>query len=368
MQVLDDEEEGTLLRAVPPPGEEGFLGLRLLPLRGEGERRIALGQRQREQGREQGHGLGKRIPVLGQERLQLAQLLGRRLLRKPPQQALQVRDHRIQRALLVIGRAAPLHAVMPLAFHAFLDDLDEARLADAGLAAKHDHVSLAILHTGPAFQEQRELPVAAHQGGDAAARGAPEAALGIMLAHDAEHLDRGGHALDRVRPQFLTGESSLDQAPGGGADHDRVGRGEALEPGGHVRRVAQRQPFLATATAHRAHDHQAGMDAHPDRQLDPALGHEALVQPSHGLHHAEGGAHGALAIVLVRLRVAEVDEQAVAEVLGDVPLEALDHLGAHALVCAYHLAQFLRIQAGGEGGRADQVAEEHGEVAPFRLR
>ncbi len=46
------------------------------------------------------------------------------------------------------------------------------------------------------------------------------------------------------------------------------------------------------------------------------------------LDQLQPGAHRPLGIVLVRLRPAEVGEHAVAHVLGDVAVEAADHLGA----------------------------------------
>ena len=59
----------------------------------------------------------------------------------------------------------------------------------------------------------------------------------------------------------------------------------------------------------------------------------------------------------MRSWVAEVDQDAIAEVLGHMSLEALDSCGNARLVCVHHFAQVLRIEAGGELGRTDQVAE-----------
>ena len=51
-----------------------------------------------------------------------------------------------------------------------------------------------------------------------------------------------------------------------------------------------------------------------------------------------------LRVVLVGLGIAEVDQQPVAQVLGDVPLEAADDLGAGLLVGPHRLAQALRTE------------------------
>jgi hypothetical protein len=65
----------------------------------------------------------------------------------------------------------------------------------------------------------------------------------------------------------------------------------------------------------------------------------------------------------VRLRVAEVDHHPVAEVLGDVSVEALGSGDADPAILADDLAQLLGVDALRQLGRADEVAEHHGELA-----
>ena len=50
-------------------------------------------------------------------------------------------------------------------------------------------------------------------------------------------------------------------------------------------------------------------------------------KPGHRLDERQPGAHRALGIVLVRLRIAEIDEDAVAHVLGDEAAEAVTVFG-----------------------------------------
>jgi hypothetical protein len=59
--------------------------------------------------------------------------------------------------------------------------------------------------------------------------------------------------------------------------------------------------------------------------------------------------------------------EAVAEVLGDVAVEAADHLGAGGLVRADDIAEILRIQARRESGRVGEVAEHDRELAALGL-
>jgi hypothetical protein len=69
----------------------------------------------------------------------------------------------------------------------------------------------------------------------------------------------------------------------------------------------------------------------------------------------------------VRARPAEIGQDAVAQELGNVPLEPADDLGAGSVIGAHDLAQVLRIQARRQLGRADQVAKQNGELAAFGL-
>ena len=62
------------------------------------------------------------------------------------------------------------------------------------------------------------------------------------------------------------------------------------------------------------------------------------------------------------LWVAEVDQYAVAHVLGYEPAEAVHGLGDAFLIGRNDLAQVLRVHAGGERRRADQVGEHHRDL------
>jgi hypothetical protein len=69
----------------------------------------------------------------------------------------------------------------------------------------------------------------------------------------------------------------------------------------------------------------------------------------------------------MRQGVAEVDEQAIAEILGDMSLKAGDHLGADLLIGPHHCTEIFRVELAGESGRVHQVTEQDGELAAFRL-
>src|SRR5215831_3753566 len=72
-------------------------------------------------------------------------------------------------------------------------------------------------------------------------------------------------------------------------------------------------------------------------------------------------------IILVGQGVAEVDQQAIAQILGDVSVIAGDHLGAGVLIGPHHLAPLFGVELAGEHRRVHQVTEQDGELAAFGL-
>jgi len=69
----------------------------------------------------------------------------------------------------------------------------------------------------------------------------------------------------------------------------------------------------------------------------------------------------------MRLGIAEIDEHAVAHILGDKTAKARDGVGDTAMVGADDLAQILGIEAGGQRRRTDQIAEHHRQLPPLGL-
>jgi hypothetical protein len=79
------------------------------------------------------------------------------------------------------------------------------------------------------------------------------------------------------------------------------------------------------------------------------------------------GPHSPLGIIFVGCGIAEVHQQPIPQMLGNVSVIALDHVGAGCLIGAYYLAQLFRIKLLGECGGAHQVTEHHGELATLGL-
>jgi hypothetical protein len=109
------------------------------------------------------------------------------------------------------------------------------------------------------------------------------------------------------------------------------------------------------------------MDPQADGQPHAAFLCQAGIQWPHGLHDAEPGPHGPLRIIFVRQGVAEVDEQAIAQILRDMPVKTGNHLDARRLIGAHDLPELFGVKLRRERGRADEVTEQHRELAAFRL-
>ena len=92
------------------------------------------------------------------------------------------------------------------------------------------------------------------------------------------------------------------------------------------------------------------------------------LEPADGLDQLQTGADRPLGIVLVRLRIAEIDQHAVAHVLGDEAVEP----GDTSWRCNDDTRRSPRAgprgRVAGERRRADEVAEHHRELPALGLR
>jgi hypothetical protein len=72
-------------------------------------------------------------------------------------------------------------------------------------------------------------------------------------------------------------------------------------------------------------------------------------------------------VFLVRLRIAEIGEDAVAHVFGDEPAEPGQHPCDRLMVGVDDGPQILGVEPRREFGRAGEVAEQDGQLAPLRF-
>ena len=104
---------------------------------------------------------------------------------------------------------------------------------------------------------------------------------------------------------------------------------------------------------------EAHGDAHPVTLL------QMCVECRHGSDNPQPGAHGPPGVIFVRLGIAEIDQQAIAEMLGNVAVEALDDLCAGGLIRPDHFPVVFGIELAGEADGIHQVAEHYRQLPPF---
>ena len=132
-------------------------------------------------------------------------------------------------------------------------------------------------------------------------------------------------------------------------------------------RFPQRQVLVPPAASHHPHHDRAGVDAEPHGELHPVLSRQTGIQGGDGLDNAQARVHRAPGIVFMGRGVAKIDQQAIAEILGDMARVLLDDRGCGLLVGAHHRTQVFRVELARELCGAHQVAEQHGELPSFRL-
>ncbi len=251
---------------------------------------------------------------------------------------------------------------MGLVGDACRDGLHQARLTDAGVAGDQHDLALTIDDGLPAVQQQPELLVAPDERRQAAAVARVQAIAHAALGAHPEDVHRLGEALQRVCAGVLGDEEALHQALACRADHQPVLFRQPLQARGQVRRLAQGELLPPLSAPYRSDDNQAGMHADAHRQRNLQLRHQPRAQLADRRDDAQPGAHRALGVVFMRLGMAEVHHQSIAEKLGDMALVAFDDRRAGRLIGADHLPQVFGIEPSGQRSRAREVAEHDGDL------
>jgi hypothetical protein len=234
----------------------------------------------------------------------------------------------------------------------------EPRLADPALTRHHEGVAGAPTRARPRRAQHILLRLAPDQRARPTLADAVDpGALGDDLVQG-HHRAAGDHRLDRREL-----EGVADQPPHGLADHERVRARRLLQLGGDVRRVAEGDRHQLAVDRREQDLPGVGGHAHGEVLTDGAL-HLVGEVAEHG-EQVEAGADGTHGVVVVRGRVAEPHEDAVALVLGDEPAVAPDDR-LDGLVVRPHRGEVrLEVLTAGEARRADDIAEHDGEVAPL---
>ena len=105
--------------------------------------------------------------------------------------------------------------------------------------------------------------------------------------------------------------------------------------------VSPTTPRSSIARADQIADNdEAGGNTDPARQRAGAA-----LQPANAVDKCQAGPQRLLGIMLLRLRIAEIGEDAVAHILGDIAPKPGDHLRHGSVIGPEHLAQIFRVEA-----------------------
>jgi hypothetical protein len=243
-----------------------------------------------------------------EERLEQLLPFPLRVFTGEPGGAFEVGNEGIERAFLVVRRAEVPQPGMRLASDLLGKRRGEPRLADARLAGDQHHPSFAVLPLLPEASQQLDFLVTPDKRRFPRAQRL-EPAQHPALANDPPRGLRLGKPGKRLRPKIGEIEQPADLPARRLSDDERVRHGHGLQPGGEVRRLADNATLLCRTLANQVANYgEPGGDAEPHAQI--------LVrrQFANRLDHRQPGAHRPLGIVLMRLRVAEIDQHAVAHI------------------------------------------------------
>ena len=171
-------------------------------------------------------------------------------------------------------------------------------------------------------------------------------------------VNRRGDAFDLDSAEVAVFEQIADQPARARGDDNSAGLGQHLQPGGEVGRLADHRLFLRRSFADLIpDDHQSSGDPDPGLELDGPD-----IEATDSVNQAQPRPNRLLGIVLMRSRVAKIGEHAVAHVPGDKAVGLLDHFGDSTVIGGHDLSEILGIEPRRESGRADKVAEHHGQL------
>src|SRR5215471_18286848 len=130
----------------------------------------------------------------------------------------------------------------------------------------------------------------------------------------------------------------------------------------NVGHFTQCQLLLASCSTHFTNNDQPSMNPYTDGELDTFDLLQTDIEVSHGSKNSQTSSYCSLGVIFVSHRKAEVDQETIAQVLGDMPIVALDNVGTHLLICTDHVTPVFRIELRGHFSGIDQVAEHDSQL------
>ena len=245
----------------------------------------------------------------------------------------------------------------------------EAALSRARLRGNQDDCRSTGLRLAQSPLEPSELALAADEAREAARPGALEAAPDLARAPQLEHPHGNACALETLLPTVEEVEEARREARGLLGHRDAARWRQLQHPGGEPDDVTLRGVVHAQVVADSPHDDLARIEAHPHREIEPALAPHVFGERPELARQFESGRTGALGVVLVGDWGTEERHDAVAGVLVDGPFVPVDAVREDPEQAIEEAMPFLDIDALRELHRAHDVDEEDGHqlaLAPER--
>ena len=110
------------------------------------------------------------------------------------------------------------------------------------------------------------------------------------------------------------------------------------------------------------------MHAYPHGQPHASFLLQSGIQWPHGVENAQARQTGALGIVFVCLGIAKVHQQAVAQILRNIPVKALDHRRRRSAGTPARCRASLPDRTAGPGGSSPPGRRQHRELPALGLR
>ena len=214
----------------------------------------------------------------------------------------------------------------------------------------------------PTAQQQLDLLLPANERGQRARAPRLEPADAGRLAAHLPRLHRLRQPLHLVGTERAAVEHPPHQPPRAGRDNDLARRRHGLQPRRQVRRLADRNTLPCVAGPRLlADDNEPGGDA--DARLKGHAGRG--LQRADRVEDGKAGAHGLLGVMLMSGRVAEIDEHAIAQVLGDKSVKSRHHIGDHLVEGGDQIVHVLGVKTCRKRHRADHIANHDRQLSPL---
>ena len=225
---------------------------------------------------------------------------------------------------------------------------NKPRLADAGFAGDQHHLAFALRGLLPTLHEHADLMFAPDKLAEALAVHRVEPAFRTLFAVHPPDSDRRFESFKGLLAEVGERKLPANKFQRLLGDDDGILTGGGLEPCSPVRSLPDHRTLLVDARADEiADDDLARRYADARRERCP-IRRDKLSDRG---NCRQGRSHGARCIVFMRLRPAEIDEQAIPERLCHIAAETDNFVADRLLVPRDDVLHVLRVEPRGELGR-----------------